>query len=98
MLTAADRYAPGPGKRCHLDTLLEVLKWAGNFVRDDVIFNTIQLVIIDHCGINFPFMNHVISRLMTIVYLITTNFNFSTTEHYWILSILLQVVLTVIII
>ena len=44
MLTAADRYAPGPGKRCHVDTLVEVLKWAGNFVRDDVIFNTIQLV------------------------------------------------------
>ena len=44
MLTAADRYAPGPGKRCHVDTLMEVLKWAGNYVRDDVIFNTIQLV------------------------------------------------------
>ena len=27
-----------------MDTLLEVLKWAGNFVRDDVIFNTIKLV------------------------------------------------------
>ncbi len=44
MLIAADRYAPGPGKRCHLDTLLEVLKWAGNYVRDDVIYNTIQVI------------------------------------------------------
>ncbi len=44
MLTATDRHAPGPGKRCQIDTLLDVLKAAGNYVRDDVIFNTIQLV------------------------------------------------------
>ena len=86
MLTAADRYAPGPGKRCHLDTLLEVLKWAGNFVRDDVIFNTIQLVIIDHCRMNFPFMKHVISSLATVVYLITANFNFSIIHDFYLMT------------
>lgn len=44
MLIAAEKHAPGPGKRCHIDTLMDVLKGAGNYVRDDVIFNTIQLV------------------------------------------------------
>ena len=42
MVIAAERFAPG--KRAHVDTLLDVLKTAGNYVRDDVIFNTIQLV------------------------------------------------------
>ena len=42
MLIAAERFAPG--KRAHIDTLLDILKTAGNYVRDDVIFNTIQLV------------------------------------------------------
>ena len=42
MVIAAERFAPG--KRAHIDTLLDVLKTAGNYVRDDVIFNTIQLV------------------------------------------------------
>lgn len=42
MVTATERYAPT--KRAHIDTLLDVLKYAGNYVRDDVVFNTIQLV------------------------------------------------------
>ena len=42
MVIAAEKHAPG--KRCHIDTLFDVLKGAGNYVRDDVIFNTIQLV------------------------------------------------------
>ena len=42
MLTAVERFAPG--KRVAVDTLFDVLKGAGNHVRDDVIFNTIQLV------------------------------------------------------
>lgn len=42
MVTAAEKFAPN--KRCHVDTLFDVLKTAGNFVRDDVMFNTIQLV------------------------------------------------------
>ncbi len=42
MVGAADRYAPS--RRSHIDTLLDVLKTAGNYVRDDVVFNTIQLV------------------------------------------------------
>ena len=42
MVIAAERFAPG--KRAHIDTLLDILKTAGNYVRDDVIFNTIQLV------------------------------------------------------
>ena len=79
MLSAVEKYAPGPGKKCAIDTLFEVLRAAGNwilatwkksihlfnwdyplmpniwkaividffigkYVRDDVIFNTIQLV------------------------------------------------------
>ena len=40
MVTCAERYAPS--KRCHVDTLLDVLKTAGNYVRDDVTFSTIQ--------------------------------------------------------
>ena len=42
MVIAAEKHAPG--KRPHIDTLFDVLKGAGNYVRDDVIFNTIQLV------------------------------------------------------
>ncbi len=42
MVTAAERYAPS--RQCHVDTLLDVLKTAGNYVRDDVTFNAIQLV------------------------------------------------------
>ena len=42
MVTSAERFAPN--KRVHIDTLLDVLKTAGNTVRDDVIFNTLQLV------------------------------------------------------
>merc|ERR550539_794006 len=44
MLSAVEKYAPGPGKKCAIDTLFEVLRAAGKYVRDDVIFNTIQLV------------------------------------------------------
>lgn len=36
------RYSPN--RRCHVDTLLDVLKTAGNYVRDDVVFSTIQLI------------------------------------------------------
>jgi AP-1 complex subunit gamma-1 len=36
------RYAPN--RRVHVDTLFDVLKTAGNYVREDVIFSTIQLV------------------------------------------------------
>ena len=42
MVIAAENHAPS--RKCHLDSLLDVLKGAGNYVRDDVIFNTIQLV------------------------------------------------------
>ena len=42
MVIAAERHAPN--RRCHIDTLFDVLKMAGNYVRDDVIFSTIQLV------------------------------------------------------
>ena len=42
MVIAAENHSPG--RRCHIDTLMDVLKAAGNYVRDDVIFNTIQLV------------------------------------------------------
>eukprot|EP00096_Caligus_rogercresseyi_P012524 TRINITY_DN5278_c0_g1_i1.p1 TRINITY_DN5278_c0_g1~~TRINITY_DN5278_c0_g1_i1.p1 ORF type:complete len:874 (-),score=308.91 TRINITY_DN5278_c0_g1_i1:522-3143(-) len=38
---AAERFAPG--KRNHIDTIIEVLKAAGNYVRDDVVFSSIQL-------------------------------------------------------
>ncbi|CAB4062291.1 AP1G1 [Lepeophtheirus salmonis] len=39
---SAERYSPN--KRNHIDTLIEVLKAAGNYVRDDVVFSSIQLV------------------------------------------------------
>lgn len=42
IVLAAERYAPN--KKWHLDTLLKVLVAAGNYVRDDVISCTIQLV------------------------------------------------------
>ncbi len=42
MVTSAERFAPG--KRAHVDTLMDILRTAGNYVRDDVVFNTIQLV------------------------------------------------------
>lgn len=42
IVLAAERYAPN--KRWHLDTLLRVLIAAGNYVRDDVVSCTIQLV------------------------------------------------------
>ena len=42
MVIAAERFAPD--KRVHVDTLFDVLKTAGNYVLDDVIFNAIQLV------------------------------------------------------
>ncbi|KAL3269761.1 hypothetical protein HHI36_008821 [Cryptolaemus montrouzieri] len=42
IVLAAERYAPN--KRWHLDTLLKVLGGAGNYIRDDVIVSTIQLI------------------------------------------------------
>lgn len=42
MILAAERYAPTT--RWHLDTQLSVLIAAGNYVRDDVVSSTIQLV------------------------------------------------------
>ncbi|XP_054269852.1 AP-1 complex subunit gamma-1 isoform X1 [Macrosteles quadrilineatus] len=39
---AAERFAPN--KKWHLDTLLRVLVAAGNYVRDDVVSSTIQLI------------------------------------------------------
>ncbi|KAJ8913851.1 hypothetical protein NQ315_003760 [Exocentrus adspersus] len=42
IVLSAERYAPN--KRWHLDTLLKVLVAAGNYVRDDVISSTIQLI------------------------------------------------------
>ncbi|EFA09960.1 AP-1 complex subunit gamma-1 isoform X2 [Tribolium castaneum] len=42
IVMAAERFAPN--KRWHLDTLLKVLVGAGNYVRDDVISSTIQLI------------------------------------------------------
>ncbi|XP_056648988.1 AP-1 complex subunit gamma-1 isoform X1 [Diorhabda sublineata] len=42
IVMAAEKYAPN--KRWHLDTLLKVLIAAGNYVRDDVITSTIQLI------------------------------------------------------
>ncbi|TRY75880.1 hypothetical protein TCAL_13007 [Tigriopus californicus] len=42
MVLSAERFAPN--KRCHIDTLFDVLKTAGNYVRDDVVYNTIQLI------------------------------------------------------
>ncbi|XP_072389178.1 AP-1 complex subunit gamma-1 isoform X1 [Diabrotica undecimpunctata] len=42
IVLAAEKYSPN--KRWHLDTLLKVLVAAGNYVRDDVISSTIQLI------------------------------------------------------
>jgi len=42
MMIAADQHSPDT--RWHIDTIFDVLKNSGNMVRDDVIFNTIQLV------------------------------------------------------
>uniref|UniRef100_A0A0K8TMB2 AP-1 complex subunit gamma n=1 Tax=Tabanus bromius TaxID=304241 RepID=A0A0K8TMB2_TABBR len=42
MILAAERYAPST--RWHLDTQLAVLIAAGNYVRDDVVSSTIQLI------------------------------------------------------
>ncbi|KAK6638408.1 hypothetical protein RUM44_008837 [Polyplax serrata] len=42
IVLAAERFAPD--KRWHLDTLLKVLVAAGNYVRDDVVSCTIQLI------------------------------------------------------
>lgn len=42
MILAAERYAPTT--RWHLDTQLSVLIAVGNFVRDDVVSSTIQLI------------------------------------------------------
>jgi len=42
MMIAADQHSTD--RRWHLDTIFEVLKNSGNMVRDDVVFNTIQLV------------------------------------------------------
>lgn len=42
IVLAAERFAPN--KRWHLDTLLKVLVAAGNYIRDDVVSCTIQLV------------------------------------------------------
>nr|XP_023012502.1 AP-1 complex subunit gamma-1 isoform X2 [Leptinotarsa decemlineata]XP_023012503.1 AP-1 complex subunit gamma-1 isoform X2 [Leptinotarsa decemlineata]XP_023012504.1 AP-1 complex subunit gamma-1 isoform X2 [Leptinotarsa decemlineata]XP_023012505.1 AP-1 complex subunit gamma-1 isoform X2 [Leptinotarsa decemlineata] len=42
IVLSAEKYAPN--KRWHLDTLLKVLVAAGNYVRDDVISSTIQLI------------------------------------------------------
>ncbi|XP_065155576.1 AP-1 complex subunit gamma-1 isoform X2 [Atheta coriaria] len=42
IVLAAERYSPN--KKWHLDTLLKVLVAAGNYVRDDVITCTIQLI------------------------------------------------------
>lgn len=42
IVLAAERFAPN--KRWHLDTLLKVLVAAGNYVRDDVISSTLQLI------------------------------------------------------
>ena len=42
MMIAADQYSPN--RRWHIDTVIEVLKESGNMVRDDVVFNTIQII------------------------------------------------------
>ncbi|KAL0272210.1 UNVERIFIED_CONTAM: hypothetical protein PYX00_005275 [Menopon gallinae] len=42
IVLSAERFAPN--KRWHLDTLLKVLVAAGNYVRDDVVSCTIQLI------------------------------------------------------
>jgi len=42
MMIAADQHSPDT--KWHIDTIFDVLKHSGNTVRDDVIFNTIQLI------------------------------------------------------
>lgn len=42
MMIAADQHSPD--RRWHIDTIYDVLKNSANMVRDDVIFNTIQLI------------------------------------------------------
>jgi len=42
MMIAADQHSTD--RRWHLDTIFDVLKNSGNMVRDDVVFNTIQLI------------------------------------------------------
>ena len=42
MMIAADQHSPD--RRWHIDTIYDVLKNSGNTVRDDVLFNTIQLI------------------------------------------------------
>ncbi|XP_075220682.1 adaptor protein complex 1, gamma subunit isoform X2 [Lycorma delicatula] len=42
IMLSAERYSPN--KRWHLDTLFRVLIAAGNYVRDDVVSSTIQLI------------------------------------------------------
>ena len=42
MMISADQHSPDT--KWHLDTIFEVLKNSGNMVRDDVVFNTIQLI------------------------------------------------------
>ncbi|XP_050427529.1 AP-1 complex subunit gamma-1 [Adelges cooleyi] len=42
IVMAAEKYAPNT--RWHLDTLIKVLVAAGNYIRDDVVSSTIQLV------------------------------------------------------
>ncbi|CAK1552596.1 unnamed protein product [Leptosia nina] len=42
MVLAAERYAPS--NKWHLDTLFQVLLKAGNYLRDDTVSNTIQII------------------------------------------------------
>lgn len=42
IVSATERFSPN--RRWHIDTLLRVLIAAGNFIRDDVVSNTIQIV------------------------------------------------------
>ena len=42
IVSATERFSPN--RRWHVDTLLRVLIAAGNFLRDDVVSNTIQIV------------------------------------------------------
>jgi len=42
MMIAADQHAPN--RRWHIDTVFDVLRESGNMVRDDVVYNTIQIV------------------------------------------------------
>ncbi|XP_045515049.1 AP-1 complex subunit gamma-1 isoform X5 [Pieris brassicae] len=42
MVLAAERYAPS--SKWHLDTLFQVLLKAGNYLRDDTVSNTIQII------------------------------------------------------